>query len=89
MAFSVGGPARPAWPTPRPVGVPARPVGVGSWPSSPSPVIPNRGPEPMPQGPMNGRIMGTFHKGGKVKKTGNYRLKKGEAVVPLKSMRNL
>lgn len=42
----------------------------------------NAGALPMP-GPMPmGRILGGFKKGGKVKKTGNYKLHKGERVVP-------
>ncbi len=56
-----------------PVGRPAMPV-----------------PRATPQGPMqagptpNGPLMGSFKKGGKVKKTGNYKLHAGERVLTKK-----
>jgi hypothetical protein len=73
-------------------GGPGNPVGgpvvrqTPQWPANP---VPNRGPMPLSGGPRQGMVVGTFHKGGKVKKTGNYRLKKGEGVIQLKSMRHL
>lgn len=35
----------------------------------------------------NDQIIGSFKKGGKVKKTGNYKLHKGEKVVPVKKVK--
>jgi hypothetical protein len=40
-------------------------------------IMPNEGPQPMGAQPL----LGSFKKGGKVKKTGNYRLHRGERVV--------
>lgn len=67
-----GGPARPVGPAPV-MG------GLGALQAGGTPFLPNRGPMPGPRG-----TMGTFHKGGKVRKTGKYLLKKGEHVIPKK-----
>lgn len=62
---------------PRPVN-PVMPVS----PTGPSPVrIPVSAPSPIGPAPTRQPILGQFHKGGKVQKTGNYRLKKGEHVI--------
>jgi len=55
---------------------------------------PDMRPQQVPQAPLGFRpmrdgVLGTLHKGGKVRKSGLYRLKKGEHVVPLKSMKNV
>lgn len=39
-----------------------------------------KGPEKVPREIVN--VIGSFKKGGKVKRTGNYKLHKGEVVVP-------
>ena len=47
--------------------------------------------QPQKQSGMNmlAGAVGAFHKGGKVKKTGNYRLRKGEAVLTVKQQREV
>ena len=61
------------------------------------PTAPMRGPSRVPtpgqMSPMlnprfGGRVMGSFKKGGTVKRTGNYRLHRGEKVVPLSRLRH-
>jgi hypothetical protein len=64
----------PANPTPPlPGGMPIRRPGPIATPMQ-------QGPMGM-RGPMQGRVLGTFKKGGKVKKTGKYLLHKGERVL--------
>lgn len=58
-------------------GMPVNPVG-------PAPV----GPSPFrPPAPIANPILGTFHKGGKVKKSGVYRLLAGEKVLSLADLK--
>jgi hypothetical protein len=61
---------------PVPVG-PQGPLG-GQWGGQPPPINPVG--RPMPVGPAR-PVLGQFHKGGKVGKTGAYMLKKGEHVI--------
>jgi hypothetical protein len=42
--------------------------------------------KPVAMQPVRPGVLGIMHKGGTIKKTGNYRLKKGEAVVPLSAL---
>lgn len=56
------------------IGNPIGPIRSGPMPDAGSALMP--GPMPV------GRILGGFKKGGRVKKTGNYKLHKGERVVP-------
>ncbi len=74
----LGGESGIGRPMPRPVSPfqPVQPGGGGS---------PFSGPRPIAQ-PVRGGILGVMHKGGKVKKTGKYLLKKGERVVPVSSL---
>lgn len=64
----VGGPERP-------VGGPARPI----WGGRPEPV--GGGGEPV-RSPIASPVIGSFKKGGDVKKTGAYELHEGEHVTP-------
>lgn len=81
----IGGPIRP-------VAGPARPIGPIEPAVRPFPV---RGTGPVgPQAPGEGEggsmmrrgFLGSFKKGGKVKKTGLYLMHKGEKVVPVKDL---
>ncbi len=52
-----------------------------------SPMAPRPISRPMPQYPMSARpILGSFKHGGKVKKTGIYKLHAGEKVMSLKQL---
>ena len=70
---------------PRTSPIPVGPTGVGTFGAGPRgpryPVGPSRGPM------FGGRVLATMKKGGKVKKTGLYKLHRGEKVVPLSSLR--
>lgn len=69
--------------------MPRRPGGIpggGTAPRFPMPV--RRAPQPLMGGPgeqpMRGSgVLGSFKKGGRVKKTGLYKLHKGETVAPV------
>lgn len=63
---------------PKPV-IPVKPVGPPQAPGFPGGF---GGQHPI-GGPMPAPVIGQFHKGGKVPKTANYRLKKGEHVIPV------
>lgn len=71
----------------RPSGPRTSPIPMGPTPASPY-GDPNRRPLRQYPIPMGGRrVLGTMKKGGKIKKTGLYKLHKGERVVPLSSLR--
>jgi hypothetical protein len=75
MPSPLGRPAGPVMP-------PQAPVVQGGMGQGQIPQDPRMQP-PVVQGP---RMLGSFKKGGKVKKTGAYKLHKGEKVIPLSSL---
>lgn len=63
-----------------PVSMPAPVRGPMPYGGTPMPVMPVRNP-------MQGPVLGSFKRGGKVKKTGLYKLHRGEKVMSLASLR--
>ena len=74
----------------RPLGPRTSPMPIGPVNFGPVGVQGGRQPRtPMrsPGSPFAGRYLASMKKGGKVKKTGLYKLHRGEKVVPLSSLR--
>lgn len=66
---------------------PLGPEGRGPNPTAGKSFTPQVPMPAAPKRPMPGRVLGSFKKGGKVKKTGPYELHAGEKVVSVAELR--